>query len=232
MASFNLHFGGFDRSWRPFDVPAALAALATDVIVLQEVVRGEGDDPVCRFAAGSGYRMWYEPLARVVPARRGPGLRAVRGRDPTAPTIGIAILSRVASDDATVIELGTLRRDPLRRAAQQIRVGGPEGPLTVVGTHMSQPQQGSPIQLRRLAAALPGPGTPALVAGDMNISPLGMRAFLPRWRPAVRGRTFPAGRPVAQLDHLMVTPVITVLDGRVVAAGRSDHLAVRTTVRW
>ena len=78
-------------------------------------------------------------------------------------------------------------------------------PVDLVGMHLtSRLPYGPPIQLRRLAPQLPPPGRPAVVAGDCNFWGPGVRAFLPGWRRAVRGRTWPASRPHSQIDHILV----------------------------
>ena len=79
-------------------------------------------------------------------------------------------------------------------------------PVDLVGVHLtSRLPYGPPIQLRRLAAAaarrLAGPRSSPATATS------GARAcstFLPGWRRAVRGRTWPASRPHSQIDHILV----------------------------
>ena len=72
-------------------------------------------------------------------------------------------------------------------------------PVRLVAVHLtSRLPHGPPLQLRRLARALPPPGTPAVVAGDCNFWGPGVEALLPGWRRAVRGRTWPARRRTAR----------------------------------
>ena len=79
----------------------------------------------------------------------------------------------------------------------------PDGPLTVVNTHLSFVPGWNRLQLRHLRrdlAALPGPH---VLMGDLNMAPpaperiTGMRGL-------GRAVTFPAGAPARQLDHVLV----------------------------
>ena len=96
------------------------------------------------------------------------------------------------------------------------------GDLAVYGTHMSHITQGSHAQYRRLATAAPrrprgGPGR-----GHEPVGPAG-QLVLPGWRRAIIGRTWPAHRPHSQLDHVLVTPAVSVVDARVGRTSGSDH---------
>ena len=55
-------------------------------------------------------------------------------------------------------------------------------------------------------------------------------SFFRGWRRAVIGRTWPAHRPHSQLDHVLVTPAIEVVDARVADATGSDHRPVVVTL--
>ena len=47
------------------------------------------------------------------------------------------------------------------------------------------------------------------------------------YRPAVRGRTFPAGRPLIQLDHMLLRGRVSAADAEVAGPLGSDHLPIR-----
>jgi len=152
-------------------------------------------------------------------------------------TWGLAVLSRVPLSGVDVVDLGRLPRDRARRAAIVVEVDAAVAgrPLRVVGTHMSHLTQGSPRQLRRLALWVGGVA-PALddtvVAGDMNLWGPPVSAALPGLRRVVRGRTWPAWRPVAQVDHILAGPRLAAgSTGEVVADGGSDHRPVRARLR-
>lgn len=141
---------------------------------------------------------------------------------------GLAVLSRSPFRRVEELDLGQLQNDPARRRALLVEVDAGGGrPLAVVGVHMSHLSDGSAVQYRRLARALPPAGVEAVVAGDMNCWGPPLRVLLPGWRRAVRGRTWPAWRPLAQADHLLVRPGMRVLEASVVRVGGSDHRAVR-----
>ena len=256
VASFNVHCG-VDGWGRPFDVVAACRAVDADVLVLQESWRpddGAASTAGC-VAAALGYHVVEEVLARgrllrpdpSADARWGPGIRrtvgslrldgglpgrrtAARYRPSEAGSWGLAVLTRVPVDDVDTVGLGRLGRDRARRLAIRCRLAVDDRTLTVLGTHMSHLEQGSPTQFRRLRSALPGPGEPGVVTGDMNLWGPAVVALLPGWRRAVTGRTWPASRPHSQLDHLLVNRSAAGRDGAVLPLPGSDHLPVRATV--
>jgi endonuclease/exonuclease/phosphatase family metal-dependent hydrolase len=68
-----------------------------------------------------------------------------------------------------------------------------------------------------------------VIGGDLNMCRPAIGLAAP-YRPAVRGRTWPAHRPIAQIDHLLAGPGVEVRDAAVAAGQGSDHRAVRATV--
>jgi endonuclease/exonuclease/phosphatase (EEP) superfamily protein YafD len=107
----------------------------------------------------------------------------------------------------------------------EVDVGG--RPLMVAGTHLSHLSQGSPVQFARLRRALSRTSGPAVLAGDMNLWAPTVAAVFREWRLAVWGRTWPAGFPIAQPDHVLVGEGVTVLRGERCFFRSSDHLPVR-----
>jgi hypothetical protein len=255
VASFNMH-SGVDGWARPYDVVGACEHLAADVLVLVENFVPDGEEGVAACVAGKlGYEVRSASIARArryPPAegqRRGfgppfwserpvgvsvlfPNPPRARARRPrrgqgVEGDWGIAVLSRLPVTRFEDLDLGQLRRDPARRRAilAEVDVGG--APLVVAGVHMSHITHGSVAQFRRLTRSLPPPDVPAVLCGDLNVWGPPLRALLPGWRRAVRGRTWPADHPIAQIDHLLVRPSVEVADSEVVQVGRSDHRAVR-----
>ncbi len=85
------------------------------------------------------------------------------------------------------------------------------------------------MQLWRLWRYLGRRPGPTIIAGDLNMPRL-IAARLPGFRPAVRGRTWPAWQPLIQLDHVLASREVGARTGSVLAPADSDHLAVRATI--
>ena len=136
------------------------------------------------------------------------------------------MLARVPVRDQRTVSLGPLRRDPADRAVifSTIDFGGRL--VAIAGTHMAHLTDWSPRQYRRLAALLPPADTPAVLAGDMNLWGPPVSSFFPVWRRAVTGRTWPAHRPHSQLDHVLITESLSVVEGHVAEHSGSDHRPV------
>ncbi len=113
------------------------------------------------------------------------------------------------------------------RVALAAVVQGPDGPVTVISTHLSFSPVAAWRQLRavvRWSASLPGP---RVIAGDLNL-PGGVPARLTGWSSLTRAATYPSPAPRLQLDHLLVDtgPAGTASGGSAVALEVSDHLAL------
>ncbi|HEX6238215.1 MAG TPA: endonuclease/exonuclease/phosphatase family protein [Acidimicrobiales bacterium] len=235
VGSFNLHMGrgpgGHDAPF--YDVVTACKEVDTDVLVVQEAwIPDDGEGHVVEVAGALGYRV--AATFTVARAECHDRVRLVaRDGDAGQGDWVLAVLTRLPLLSAEVIPLGPqLRRDPGRRAVVRATVDAGGTPFTVVGTHL--PLLKDPVW--RLApglrASLPPLGTPAALAGDMNMWGWCVDRLVPRgWRRAVRGRTYPAHRPHSQTDHLLVTPAVDVLDAEVVPQAMSDHRPVRARLR-
>ncbi|CAM3413024.1 endonuclease/exonuclease/phosphatase family protein [Isoptericola cucumis] len=219
----------------------ALAGLDADVVALQEVdhrqQRSGGTDQTRVLAGALGmsrYRFlpavqgpldppWRRRRAPERPAKHAPGL----------PGYGIALLSRLpvrAWHPMRLPGLNVPGLPPLGvdepRAALAAVVTTPDGPLTVVTTHLSQKDPWKRVQLRRLRRRLRHAPRPLVLLGDLNT-----RGDLPArrtgWRELVHVPTYPAARPWLRIDHVLV-------DGDLRAGGPasardlgvSDHRAV------
>lgn len=236
LASLNLH-GGLTSQGTPFDVAEACHRLKADVITLQEAWRPEAHpDAVTEVAAALGAGVRHRGLARNTNrARLGVG------SDQGAGTWGLAVLTMLPVIGYHEIELGRAPGDPVGRAAQVLTLATPGGTaLRVVNTHLTH-RFSSPVQLallvRRLATrpapdgpAARGPAgrgpVPTVIVGDLNM-PRPATAVALGYRAAVRGRTFPAGRPLIQLDHMLLHGPVTATGGEVAEPLGSDHLPIR-----
>lgn len=199
--------------------------------------RGRGGEHRGR-AEGTGAGSPVPPTRQVshrFPSR-GP-TRLLRGRplpvdeQPQRGQWGLAVLSRVSVRRRTQVDLGQLRMDRARRGALVVELDLDGTPFVVVGTHLSHLTHGSLVQLRLLRHSLRGLDQAAALAGDMNLwGPL-VSTFLPGWRRAVLGRTWPARHPHSQIDHVFVTPNVSVVAGEVLGDVGSDHRPIRAVLR-
>ncbi|MGI8710259.1 MAG: endonuclease/exonuclease/phosphatase family protein [Acidimicrobiales bacterium] len=228
VTSFNTRWGRTVDD-APFDLARTLAAFDSDVICLQEVWEpADGSGPLGAVATDLGYRLVKAPLAAsfVIPR---PEITEHPGQ--AAGTWGVALLSRLDVRRVRIVDLGRLfeRWDVATRLAILADVQAGPAAVTIAAHHLSFALPNAITQLRRLGGYLPS-HQPSVVAGDCNLwGPVAVRA-LGRHRRAVRGRTWPAHRPHSQLDHLLVSPSLQVLDSAVLAPAGSDHLPVQATL--
>jgi endonuclease/exonuclease/phosphatase (EEP) superfamily protein YafD len=67
----------------------------------------------------------------------------------------------------------------------------------------------------------------AVLSGDMNTwGPL-VHLYMPGWRRAVIGRTWPTWNPHSQIDHILVQGAIRPVAGVVFPHSGSDHRPIR-----
>ena len=236
LGSFNLHMGrgsgGHDAPF--YDVVTACKEVDTDVLVVQEAWVPDGEDgDVLAVAAALGYRV--AATFAVARAECHDQVRLIaRSGDAGDGDWQVAVLSRLPVVDSRVLALEPqLPRDPGRRAllAVTVRVGG--GSFTVCGTHLPVPKDPLWRLSPSLRRALPPPERPAALAGDMNMWGWCIdRLAGPGWRRAVRGRTYPARRPHTQVDHILVSRPVEVVDAQVVRQVMSDHRPIRARLRF
>jgi endonuclease/exonuclease/phosphatase family metal-dependent hydrolase len=144
--------------------------------------------------------------------------------------MGIAVLVRpeLPIEASRVLHLHVLRADRLRRAAIVVDLTVDGRPISVAGTHMSHLLYGSPRNFAELRRRLRVEARPdAVLSGDMNAwGPL-VQLFMPGWRRAVKGPSWPTWRPHSQIDHIMVRGALRPVDARVFPHAGSDHRPVR-----
>ncbi len=225
LASLNTH-GGRGADGQAYDLAAACRQLKADIIVLQEVwhARG-GPDPVDEIAAALGAE------ALQVDLRSGTNLRnlGISGEAGTGRW-GLAVLTTMPVAHYEVADLGRTPGDRIARAAQLVTLEIPGGgTLRVVNTHLTH-LFASPVQLLRLVRHLAAADVPTVIAGDLNM-PLPVTGLAVGYAPAVIGRTYPADRPVLQLDHVLTGRRVTRCGGEVLGPAGSDHLPVRARLR-
>ena len=235
VASLNLHCG-FGVYGQPFDVAAGLCQLEADVICVQESwlpVGGDGipaDDPLAEAAAKLGAGFHRVVIAR--PKRLG------LARVPASAVPGelaIAVLTTLPITGYEIIDLGLAPGDDVPRYGQAVTLKLASGTrVRVVNTHLTH-RLTSPLQLRTLRQRLRTEarqtgGVPTIVAGDLNM-PRSFAALSISFGTTVRGRTWPANRPLVQLDHILVDQSVKVIESAVLSTVGSDHLPVRARLR-
>jgi endonuclease/exonuclease/phosphatase family metal-dependent hydrolase len=249
VATFNILHGCSPADDRvdPTRLRDAITSLDPDVLALQEVDRDQprsGHHDLAAVAARAMRALDH----RFVPAMHGTPESgwspAARSSPPGAPAYGIALLTRYPVTAWKLLRL-PLPRTPvptrlegdtmptLVHEEQRVAVGAqldtPDGPVTVVGTHLSFTRWSSGRQLRALAQALRDrtgvPGHPLLLLGDLNMGPrrAGRATGL---TPLVDAPTFPAGTPRLQLDHVLADRPLAVTSSAAPHLAVSDHRAL------
>ncbi len=215
----------------PDRLRAAIAAIDVDVLALQEVDRGQdrsaGVDQLAVAATALGAVAGaFAPTLHGVP---GPGRawQVASGEpvvwpaaDPGGPSYGVGLVSRLPVSAWHVLRFPAARgflplpvpgpsgRPRLLLVPEEPRVAlaavvrTPDGPVTVVSTHLSFVPLAAVRQLRavaRWARAMPGP---RLLLGDLNL-PGPLPARLTGWARLGRAPTFPSPAPRLQLDHAL-----------------------------
>ncbi len=169
----------------------------------------------------------YMDGVRPLPAR----VRAMpRWQNAEPGSLGIAVLVRpeLPIEATRLLRMRTLRTDRVTRAALVVDLTVEGLPVSVAGTHMSHLHMGSYRNWAELRRQLQTEARPdAVLAGDMNSwGPLVQR-FMPGWRRAVIGPTWPTWRPHSQIDHILVRGALRPVAGVVFPHAGSDHRPVR-----
>jgi len=225
LASLNTH-GGRDAAGRIYDLSAACRQLKADVIVLQEMWRQRGEPgPFDEIAAALGAEpLWADLIPDVDLRSVGIADEQTRGR------WGLATLTTAPVTGYEVTDLGRVPGDLTPRAAQLVTVELPgRGPLRIVNTHLTY-RLLSPVQLILLIRRLVTDDVPTVIAGDLNM-PMAVTGLAAGYAPAVFGRTYPAHRPLVQLDHILASRGVVRCGGEVLGPVGSDHLPVRAWLR-
>ena len=225
LASLNTH-GGRGADGRPYDLEAACRQFKADIIVLQEVwCPHDGPDQVADIAAALGTELLRADLLDDTSLRSfGIADEADRGR------WGLAALTTVPVTAYEVVDLGRIAGDATPRAAQLITLELPgRGPLRIANTHLTY-RLLSPVQLLRLVRRLAADDIPTVIVGDLNM-PAPLTGLAVGYAPAVSGRTFPANRPLLQLDHILTSRQVAHSGDEVLPPASSNHLPVRAKLR-
>jgi endonuclease/exonuclease/phosphatase family metal-dependent hydrolase len=225
LASLNTH-GGRGADGRAYDLEAACRQLKADVIVLQEMWHAHGEpDPADEIASALGAEAIRADTHSDIDLRSlGISAETTRGR------WGLAVLTTLPVAHYEVTGLGRTPGDPTPRVAQLITLDMPGGgTIRVANTHLTY-LFASPVQLVRLVLHLTKDDVPTVIAGDLNM-PMPVTGLAASYDPAVTGRTYPAHRPLVQLDHILADRRVNRCGGDVLGPAGSDHLPVRARLR-
>src|SRR4051794_26198326 len=221
----------------------AVGRLDCDVLAMQEVDRNQTRSNHSDLTAVAA-EVLDAPHHRFVAALSGsPGatwVAATGDEQPDAAAYGISLLSRFPVRGWRVVRLAPVpvrvpmffsgRRPELVRDEPRVAVVAdldtPEGPVTVVNTHLSFIEWWNGRQLRHLVSNIADENGPVVLMGDLNMGP--PRATrITGMRPAVSEVTFPTDGPRQQIDHVLLRGDVTAGPGEALSLPVSDHLALR-----
>jgi endonuclease/exonuclease/phosphatase family metal-dependent hydrolase len=221
VASYNIHKGvGLDRRRDPDRILAVLREIDADVIALQEADRRFGTRAAVIPRQSLDEHSPWKPVA--------PGMRPL--------SIGwhgnvLLVRREIEVIDIGPVALPTL--EPRGAVCATLRMGGQL--LRVVGMHLDLSGLRRRHQVRAVCDHLSrfGDDAPAVLMGDMNewsVSRGALSAFAPDFNVMAPGRSFPARRPLAQLDRFAVSAAWNVeqcgVHHSALAAVASDHLPI------
>nr|WP_062340710.1 endonuclease/exonuclease/phosphatase family protein [Herbidospora sakaeratensis] len=217
LIAYNIRMGfGLSGTLDLDDIADWAASRKPDVVLISEVDRGwflnGGHDDLDRIATRLGMHYHFAPAADEL--------------------WGDAVLTNLPVRDIQSAPLVTAGY-PTGAQAQTVlvEVGGRQ--VGIVNTHLQEPA----IQSAALRAVTPMP--PALIAGDLNLTP-GDPAFAELLRrtgltdPLTAfgdPPTSPADDPVRRIDHVLLSPGLTAVSAEVPRVPFSDHLPVVVRIR-
>ncbi|TQK70641.1 MULTISPECIES: endonuclease/exonuclease/phosphatase family protein [unclassified Nocardioides] len=244
IVTFNI-LGGRTQHDHEVDVGVlqdAIRDLDADVLALQEVdhlLQRSGHADLTALAAEAMGAPHHRFVAALAGSPGATWTAATGDEQPHDAAYGIALLSRLPVTGWQVVRLPAVttpvpmwfggqprptwvRDEP--RVAVAATVEGAGGVLTVATTHLSFVRWWNGHQLRRLVRSLSGAPRPLLLTGDLN---MGTRraARLTGLHPLGGEPTFPADRPVEQLDHVLAEPALPAV-ARARRMRLSDHRAL------
>jgi endonuclease/exonuclease/phosphatase family metal-dependent hydrolase len=222
---------------------SAIAGLDADVLALQEVDRNQPRSHGADLTAVAAEAMGAVDHRFVAAMTGSPGaawVAATGEEQPDAATYGIALLSRRPVRAWQVVKLPVLRvpmpiwfrgrRLPTLvsdepRVAVAASVEADAGVLTAVCTHLSFVPWWNGRQLGSLVRSLEQAERPLVLMGDLNLGPRRAVA-LTGMTPAASHRTFPAGDPREQLDHILLDGPMSATSSAAPQLPLSDHRAL------
>lgn len=226
VVSYNIHKAvGLDRRRDPDRIIAVLREIDADIIALQECDRrfGERETVLPRQAIEEHTPWRIAPLAQ---------------RPLSIGWHGNALLARRGIEVAATDHVRLPMLEPRGAVRADLVVAGRR--LRIVGMHLDISGVRRRQQVRCVMSHIHGCNdpAPAVMMGDLNDwtrQGRALREFGSQWKLLNCGRSFPARRPVAQLDRIVVTDEWHVEDSgvhhSVLASRASDHLPVWARLR-
>jgi endonuclease/exonuclease/phosphatase family metal-dependent hydrolase len=244
LATFNILHGRTveDGVVDPDRLREAVQTIDADVLAMQEVDCDQPRSDMADLTAVAAEAMGAVSHRFVAALSGTPGatwIAATGDEQPGTAAYGVSLLSRYPAVTWQVLRLPripvrfpmylpepgrvmVIREEP--RAVVVAQLDTPAGPLTVANTHLSFVPGWNRVQLRRLRRDLAGFPGPRVLMGDLNMTPPAPEQ-LSRMRSLGGQATFPVGRPVRQLDHILVddhrfrahslrTPLVPISDHR------------------
>lgn len=222
----------------------AIASLDADVLAIQEVDRNQPRSAGADLTALAAEAMGAVDHLFVAALHGNPGVwMAADGTEqPDAAAYGVALLSRLPVLAWETVRLppvpvavpmffpGSRRPEMVRdeaRVAVVASVAAPQGPLTVVNTHLTFIDWWQRRQMHILRRSLADHDGALMLVGDLNMG-AAKAERLSGLRSLVAAPTFPTDEPTEQLDHVLGTPGLetAVTGARASALTLSDHRAL------
>ena len=222
VASYNIHKAvGLDRKRDPERILAILREVDADIIALQECDRrfGERASVIPRVLLDES--PWWPVPLDIRPHSMGWHGNAILVRK------GIEVI------DCSPVPLPML--EPRGAVCADLAIAG--RPLRIVGMHLDISGLRRHHQVRSVVGHATRTPSPAVLMGDLNDwsrNGRALREFGEGWSMVRMGDSFPARRPVAPLDRIVVSHDLVVATCGVhrsaLAAVASDHLPVWATL--
>jgi endonuclease/exonuclease/phosphatase family metal-dependent hydrolase len=246
LATFNILHGRslHDGAVHPERLAEAVRRLDPDVLALQEVDRDQPRSHLADLTAVAAEAMGAVSSRFGAALVGTPGSAWIAAGEDDVPgeaAYGIALLSRYPARSWQVTQLPRIpfrfplylsepRKVVVVHEEPRVVVTGhfdtPEGPLVVVGTHLSFVPGWGRQQLRQIRRSLTGVDDPVVLMGDLNLSGA-VPARITRYRPLAAHPTFPLGAPDRQLDHILARGTLGAVVGSAAPdLGLSDHRAL------
>ena len=247
LATFNIHMG-VDGWGRPYDVVGQCRALDTDILVMQESWSPDGRRPSTARAGRHRPRLRRGGRGGAGPGQallRPPPLDPVGpSADPGAQDAPASTASGGSDKGAgpTYLRAGAVGHGPAVADPGHRRGGDPPRPAPPgpgpPGGHQLHRRAGRVGRSPSSGPTCPtsptdptpstgcsGPSCPAadhaaVLAGDMNLWGPPVQLVLPRVAPGRHRADLAGPRPHSQLDHMLITPALSVVDARVADRSR------------